>query len=46
MGLSAAAGFFQRVMELVLRDLIPKTALAYLDDIMAIAETPQVITQN
>jgi hypothetical protein len=43
MGSSSAGAFFQRVMELALRDLILETALAYLDDIMAVAEIPEAL---
>jgi hypothetical protein len=41
-GLASAGPFFQRVMELALKDLIPETALTHLD-IIAIAETSQAI---
>jgi hypothetical protein len=41
MGLSSAGSFFQRVMELALRDLITETAICYLDDIIAVAESPE-----
>jgi transposase InsO family protein len=46
MGLSNAGAFFQRVMELALRDLIPETAICYLDDIIAVGETPQQLLRK
>jgi hypothetical protein len=41
MGISAAPGFLQRVMDTVLKSLVPEIALVYLDDILVYSRNPQ-----
>jgi hypothetical protein len=41
MGSSAAPGFFQRVMDTVLKSLVPEIALFYLDDFLVYSRNPQ-----
>jgi len=41
MGLAAAVGFFQMVMQKVLRGLSPSAAIVYLDDVMVLASSPK-----
>jgi hypothetical protein len=41
MGISAGPGFFQRVMDTVLKSLVPEIALVYLDDVLFYSRNPQ-----
>jgi hypothetical protein len=41
MGISAGPGFFQRVMESVLKFLVPEIAPVYLDDVLVFSRNPQ-----
>jgi O-acetyl-ADP-ribose deacetylase (regulator of RNase III)/transposase InsO family protein len=41
MGISGGPGFFQRVMDTVLKGLIPEIVLVYLDDILVYSRNPQ-----
>jgi hypothetical protein len=45
-GIAGAALFFQRIMEQALVRLLPHVCMAYLDDLIGAAETPEVLLQK